>query len=136
MTGVDFLHSSERVDLSACDKEPIHIPGSIQPHGVLLAVAPDTLKIQQLSRNVAPLLNRSLEAACNQPIGKVLTFGGEELEDRLRGISEGDTPIHLGAMGLGSQTYTGLAHRSGISLMSNWNRPLPMPRARWIISIQ
>ena len=23
-------------DLTTCDREPIHIPGSIQPHGVLL----------------------------------------------------------------------------------------------------
>lgn len=26
------------VDLSSCDREPIHIPGSIQPHGLLLVV--------------------------------------------------------------------------------------------------
>jgi light-regulated signal transduction histidine kinase (bacteriophytochrome) len=24
------------IDLSECDREPIHVPGSIQPHGVLL----------------------------------------------------------------------------------------------------
>lgn len=29
------------VDLSNCDREPIHIPGSIQPHGALLAFLPD-----------------------------------------------------------------------------------------------
>jgi len=29
------------VDLSNCDREPIHIPGSIQPHGALLAFTPD-----------------------------------------------------------------------------------------------
>lgn len=23
-------------DLTSCDREPIHIPGSIQPHGVML----------------------------------------------------------------------------------------------------
>jgi chemotaxis family two-component system sensor kinase Cph1 len=28
-------------DLSNCDREPIHIPGSIQPHGALLAFMPD-----------------------------------------------------------------------------------------------
>ena len=27
-------------DLDACAREPIHIPGSIQPHGVLLVVDP------------------------------------------------------------------------------------------------
>lgn len=29
------------VDLTNCDREPIHIPGSIQPHGALLAFLPD-----------------------------------------------------------------------------------------------
>ena len=29
------------VDLTNCDREPIHIPGSIQPHGALLAFMPD-----------------------------------------------------------------------------------------------
>lgn len=30
--------NSPDLDLSACDREPIHIPGSIQPHGLLLVV--------------------------------------------------------------------------------------------------
>ncbi len=35
------------VDLTNCDREPIHIPGSVQPHGALLAVDPKTLRIAQ-----------------------------------------------------------------------------------------
>jgi light-regulated signal transduction histidine kinase (bacteriophytochrome) len=31
------MHQLRRVDLTNCDREPIHIPGSIQPHGSLLA---------------------------------------------------------------------------------------------------
>jgi two-component system, chemotaxis family, sensor kinase Cph1 len=27
-------------DLTDCDREPIHVPGAIQPHGVLLVVDP------------------------------------------------------------------------------------------------
>jgi light-regulated signal transduction histidine kinase (bacteriophytochrome) len=34
-------------DLTACDREPIHIPGSIQPHGVLLVVDPTTDEVLQ-----------------------------------------------------------------------------------------
>ncbi|MGN6725364.1 MAG: hypothetical protein ACTHLZ_05570, partial [Tepidisphaeraceae bacterium] len=26
------------IDLTNCDREPIHIPGSIQPHGALLVL--------------------------------------------------------------------------------------------------
>ena len=33
------------IDVSACDREPIHIPGSIQPHGMLLLARRDDLRI-------------------------------------------------------------------------------------------
>ncbi len=32
------------VDLTDCDREPIHVPGSIQPDGILIAFDPETLK--------------------------------------------------------------------------------------------
>jgi light-regulated signal transduction histidine kinase (bacteriophytochrome) len=38
---------TDPIDTTDCDREPIHIPGSIQPHGVLLAVDPDSLEILQ-----------------------------------------------------------------------------------------
>jgi light-regulated signal transduction histidine kinase (bacteriophytochrome) len=34
-------------DITNCDREPIHIPGSVQPHGVLLAIDPRDLQILQ-----------------------------------------------------------------------------------------
>jgi light-regulated signal transduction histidine kinase (bacteriophytochrome) len=37
-TLVERLASSQRVDLTPCEREPIHIPGAIQPHGALLAL--------------------------------------------------------------------------------------------------
>lgn len=42
-----------KVDLTNCDREPIHIPGHIQPHGFLVALDPETLTIQKLSANIA-----------------------------------------------------------------------------------
>ena len=42
---------SETVDLTNCDKEPIHIPGSIQPHGILFVLAEPKLTILQVSNN-------------------------------------------------------------------------------------
>lgn len=35
----------EDLDLTVCDLEPIHIPGSIQPHGIMLVVNRDTLEV-------------------------------------------------------------------------------------------
>jgi light-regulated signal transduction histidine kinase (bacteriophytochrome) len=43
------------VDLSACDREPIHIPGSIQPHGILLALSPER-RVVHASANVVDAL--------------------------------------------------------------------------------
>lgn len=37
ITPISFTGGNVPVDLSNCDREPIHIPGSIQPHGALLA---------------------------------------------------------------------------------------------------
>jgi hypothetical protein len=34
------------IDLTNCDREPIHIPGLIQPHGVLLVLQEPTLKVE------------------------------------------------------------------------------------------
>lgn len=36
-----------QADLTTCDREPIHIPGSIQPHGVLLVVDREDFAIRQ-----------------------------------------------------------------------------------------
>lgn len=45
-----------RVDLTNCDREPIHIPGSIQPHGALLAFDDGAKAVLRRSDNAADLL--------------------------------------------------------------------------------
>ncbi|MEM9245211.1 MAG: GAF domain-containing protein, partial [Cyanobacteria bacterium P01_F01_bin.153] len=47
---------------------PIHTPGAIQPHGALLALAPDTLKIEQVSQNVDHYLGYEPGALLGQPL--------------------------------------------------------------------
>ncbi|WP_438480065.1 ATP-binding protein [Oleiharenicola lentus] len=41
-----------RYDLTNCDREPIHIPGNIQPHGFLVAAPVETMRISHASENV------------------------------------------------------------------------------------
>ena len=51
------LAAASRIsNLTDCDREPIHIPGSIQPHGVLLAVDPGSLKVVQIAGDTKRLL--------------------------------------------------------------------------------
>ncbi|THV15454.1 HWE histidine kinase domain-containing protein [Rhizobium rhizophilum] len=44
------------VDLTNCDREPIHIPGSIQPHGCLLSCDPAITTVRRYSANAAEML--------------------------------------------------------------------------------
>lgn len=45
-----------KVDLTNCDREPIHIPGSIQPHGCLLACDMSAVFVLRHSANAAEIL--------------------------------------------------------------------------------
>jgi light-regulated signal transduction histidine kinase (bacteriophytochrome) len=59
-----------KVDLSNCDREPIHIPGAILPHGAMLVLDSASLEILQgagdaqglLGAPIAELLGRSADA--------------------------------------------------------------------------
>lgn len=45
-------YTNDPIDLNKCDKEPIHIPGFIQSHSVILAIDPrSTATIVQCSQN-------------------------------------------------------------------------------------
>lgn len=47
--------------LAQCEKEPIHIPGAIQPFGILLTVERQELRIQNASENCASLCGVAAE---------------------------------------------------------------------------
>ena len=55
-------------DLTNCDREPIHIPAAIQPHGVLLTLDPLTLTIIQAGGDTARILGTSPDALPEQPM--------------------------------------------------------------------
>lgn len=56
------------VDLTDCEKEPIHIPGKIQGHGFLLIVDPQTLIILQASTNTDTLAGVPAGVLCGRSI--------------------------------------------------------------------
>ncbi len=62
----------ETFDLTNCDREPIHIPGLIQPHGVLLVLKAPELTIIQVSANTKTLLEREPEQLLNTELKHLL----------------------------------------------------------------
>ncbi|HLP88853.1 MAG TPA: ATP-binding protein [Nostocaceae cyanobacterium] len=68
-----------QVDLTNCDREPIHIPGLIQPHGILFALTEPELIIAQISNNIFNLLGIQAEHLLNQPLSKLVESDQIEL---------------------------------------------------------
>jgi chemotaxis family two-component system sensor kinase Cph1 len=103
------------VDLSTCDREPIHIPGSIQPHGVLFALAEPALTVTQVSANVEPILGRHPESLVGRPISDLL---GQHVAQQLRALLDSQSldrnPIYLGTLTLATADtpFNAIIHRN------------------------
>ncbi|MFW5967857.1 MAG: ATP-binding protein, partial [Persicimonas sp.] len=77
--------NSDDLDLSACAEEPIHIPGAIQPHGILLALTDADLEIVQVSENVEDLLGRTCRELLGERLERLFVEpGAERLRSQLR----------------------------------------------------
>jgi light-regulated signal transduction histidine kinase (bacteriophytochrome) len=62
-------------NFNLCDKEPIHIPGSIQPRGIMLVVDPVRLRVRYAAGDVEGRLGVVdwLDAPLEALIGSALT---------------------------------------------------------------
>ncbi|MCO7222344.1 SpoIIE family protein phosphatase [Klenkia sp. PcliD-1-E] len=69
---VEWLAPGTPVDLTNCEREPIHVPGSIQPRGVLIAVGEPDLVVEQVSENLADVVGVAWEAALGRPLAEVI----------------------------------------------------------------
>lgn len=67
------------VNLTNCEFEPIHIPGSIQPHGFLIGIHSDSWKIDFCSGNISSYLDMDYKQVLNADFKG--TFG--ELQENL-----------------------------------------------------
>ncbi|MBK4731489.1 GAF domain-containing protein [Oxynema sp. CENA135] len=110
------LHSTyPEVDLTNCDREPIHIPGSIQPHGLLLAFKEHTFEIVQASTNIATIFQCQVRELIGQSLSLLLDPTDLELLSqhlRHQDIS-GRNPIPLSVEAEGRKLlFDGIIHRN------------------------
>ncbi|MFC8921270.1 SpoIIE family protein phosphatase [Cellulosimicrobium sp. NPDC057127] len=63
-----LLAPGEPVDLDNCAREPIHVPGMIQPRGALLVVRESDGTVLQVSSNSAAFLGSEPEALLGRPL--------------------------------------------------------------------
>jgi hypothetical protein len=71
-------------DVTNCDREPIHIPGAILPHGAMLVLDGVTLEILQVAGDVTGLLGASVEELLDHSAEAI--FRPQQIEN-LRALS-------------------------------------------------
>ncbi|KNH08175.1 Phytochrome, two-component sensor histidine kinase [Candidatus Burkholderia brachyanthoides] len=105
---VDIV-SPSAVDASAyaeCAREPIHIPGGIQPHGVLISVD-EQAKVLQISANIEQFARLAPQACLGQPLEAVI---GAAVAERTRAcltrLNRDGAAIHVGNAVIDGWTQT------------------------------
>ena len=66
------MTAGQHIDLTNCDREPIHVLGTIQPFGFLITVSSDWL-VSRVSANIEAFLGIPPEAALGGAIDKLLS---------------------------------------------------------------
>ncbi|WP_257454665.1 ATP-binding protein [Archangium lipolyticum] len=110
----DAAGPGQAVDLTNCDKEPIHIPGGIQPHGVLLVLQEPTLTIRQVSENAQVLLGVPAQALLGTALEALLpTSQADSVRASLLSERLADNnPLKLSLQAHGQERFfNGIAHR-------------------------
>ncbi len=72
-----------QVDLTNCDREPIHIPGKVQSHGFLIGVNIKTFIVSYISENIAFFINDQPQNYLDKPFDNIearLNISGTQLK--------------------------------------------------------
>jgi len=79
------IHSPDvgTVNLTNCDREPIHVPNCIQPQGVLLVLAEPEMRIVQVSENALDILGINVADLLDRPL---MDFIGSDRGDLMQMI--------------------------------------------------
>ncbi|MEB3227922.1 MAG: GAF domain-containing protein, partial [Synechocystis sp.] len=105
--------SLETVDLTNCDREPIHIPGSIQPHGVLLVLTEDELQVCQVSQNVQDLTGIVVNAWLDRPLENFVTPASmEAIRACLNREFDAVNPLTVTLTAGENQPFNGVVHQA------------------------
>lgn len=121
---------TQTVDLTNCDREPIHIPGSVQQHAVMLVLDEPALTIRQTSVNTETMLGMAAENLIGAPLSRVMAATDiAYLREHILVKSLQASPHYLPPLKVGSAgiTFEAQIHRYKGALileLENWpDRP-------------
>ncbi|MBJ7408999.1 MAG: GAF domain-containing protein [Phenylobacterium sp.] len=100
------MSEAPTLDLEVCAREPIHIPGAIQPHGAMLVADRTTQEIAHGAGDVAGLLG--VDAWIGLSLGAIL---GDPLAERLAQVTQsGHVGGYAGHLVRGARPFDVSAH--------------------------
>ena len=79
---IHTIINQQIANLTNCESEPIHIPGSIQPFGFLLGVNPGSLSIEYCSANCADFIAADPKQLLGKPLSTLFS------EDAIEGLKQ------------------------------------------------
>jgi light-regulated signal transduction histidine kinase (bacteriophytochrome)/ActR/RegA family two-component response regulator len=109
----------QAVDLTSCDREPIHIIGAIQQVGFLIALSPDW-RIVRASSNAADHLGRPVHALLGAPAAEVFSAEAvHRIRNHLSTLRTADSVERVFAMRLqpGGPLFDLAIHMSGQTIV-------------------
>lgn len=118
--------------LKSCEREPVHIPGAIQPHGVLIAMDEQLEGIRQVSANLESMLGVSVNDALAMTPERLFTH---RWLDQIR--AQLDSPNRYGASIVSlrvrgrAQRFQLLLYRSGSRVVAELE-PISGHPERWL----
>lgn len=107
MIRIKSIINQDISQIKTCETEPIHIPGSIQPHGFLLGLDPNTCVVQFCSANCADLFGKQPEDLILQPLSALLPDNWPSLQTYLTTQSTGQMPFQLSIKGIAYELVCG-----------------------------
>ncbi len=106
--------TSQTVDLTNCDRELIHIPGAIQPHGMLFVLKEPQLEIVQVSNNTIGIIGSHPQDLLNKRLKDLL--GSEQVDSIQKCLGEDFECINPLKISIKNQDqiliFDGIIHRS------------------------
>lgn len=106
------------VDLTNCDREPIHIIGKIQNHGFLVACDAESQIISRCSDNLYALFHEKPQELLGKPLDSILSK--DFFSETLRGLDS--KKVSYGQITLNSGEFTLIAHRSTSELVLEFEK--------------
>jgi light-regulated signal transduction histidine kinase (bacteriophytochrome)/CheY-like chemotaxis protein len=104
---VDGLHVQQ---LSQCAREPIHIPGAIQPYGALAAALADTGAVSHVSANLAAIAGVQPDQVLGTALAGLI---GDAAWQSAQTLQAGQPGLALRIDGKNDRTLLAYIHRTG-----------------------